>query len=403
MQPVVFDTLYEFTPPRESAFWPWLLGFWLNTYLDRTHGIVSVECRGAGHLKASLADGHGILLASNHCRPCDPMVLGVLSKQVGRPFFIMASAHLFAAGGFQAWLLPRLGVFSVYREGMDREALKTAIDILRAARRPLVVFPEGVVSRTNDRLNHLQEGAAFLARSAAKHRAAAQPPGKVVIHPVAIRYRFEGDLEASVAPVLDDIERRLAWTPKRDRSLFDRVALVGRALLSLKEIEYFGQTQAGTLAERIQRLIDHLLDPLEKEWLSKRDDIGASDVVARVKRLRLAILPDMVVGEISEAERSRRWRQLADLYLAQQLFFYPPDYIQDPPIPERLLETVERFEEDLTDTARAHRPIRVVVQVGEALEVPPGRERGHSPDPLLVTLHERLETLLAESRPVAKP
>ena len=38
------------------------------------------------------------------------------------------------------------------------------VDVVR---RPLVIFAEGVVSRTNDRLNALQEGVAFIARSAA--------------------------------------------------------------------------------------------------------------------------------------------------------------------------------------------------------------------------------------------
>ena len=54
-----------------------------------------------------------------------------------------------------------------------------------------------------------------------------------------------------------------------------------------------------------------------------------------------------------------RWlRQLADLYLAQQLHCYSGDYLADAPTPERLLETVERYEEDLTDTARPHPPPR---------------------------------------------
>lgn len=40
----------------------------------------------------------------------------------------------------------------MYREGLDRESLRTAIDILATARRPLVVFAEDVVTRANDRL-----------------------------------------------------------------------------------------------------------------------------------------------------------------------------------------------------------------------------------------------------------
>ncbi len=73
--------------------------------------------------------------------------------------------------------------------------------------------------------------------------------------------------------------------------------------------------------------------------------------MARVKRLRAAILPEMVTGDLTEADRAARWRHLADVYLVQQLHCYPGDYMEIP-APEHMLETVERYEEDLTDAAR---------------------------------------------------
>ena len=96
-------------------------------------------------------------------------------------------------------------------------------------------------------------------------------------------------------------------------------------------------------------------------------------VVARVKRLRVEILPDMVDEDLLEGERQRRWRQLADCYLAQQLSLYPTDYIGPDRPAERILETIERFEEDLADVATVHGPLTVLVEVGEAIEVSPRR------------------------------
>jgi hypothetical protein len=284
-----------------------------------------------------------------------------------------------------------VGAFSVYREGLDREAIKAAIDILNQARRPLVIFPEGMVSRTNDRLGNLMEGTELIARKAAKERATATPSGKVVVHPVAIRYFFDGELIASVTPVLEEIEKRLSWGSQRELPLLERIGKVGQALLALKEMEYLGAAQPGSVPDRLARLIDHLLRPLEDEWLKGPPE---AEVVGRVKRLRVAILPEMVSGEITEAERARRWKQLGDLYLAQQLSCYPPDYISSRPSAERILETVERFEEDLTDAARTHFPLRVVVEVGTAIEVKPDRERGTGADPLMQTLREHLEAML---------
>jgi hypothetical protein len=352
---------------------------------------VATEIRDSEHLQDSIRRGHGIILAPNHCRPGDPLVLGQLNEKSGRPIHTMASWHLFTEGRVKAWLLRRIGAFSIYREGLDREALRAAIHIVVEAKRPLVIFPEGIVSRTNDRLGTLQEGVTFVARAAAKQRAKATLPGQVVIHPVALKYFFEGDLAASVSPVLDSIESRLSWRPQRHLPLFERICRIGEGLLSLKEIEYMGHAQSGMIQQRLSALIDHLLQPLEKEWLNGQTEAA---VIERIKRLRSAIVPDLVARKVSEEERARRWRQLADIYLVQQLACYPGDYLSAKASPERFLETVERFEEDLTDTARAHGPFRVVIQVGPALAVGPGRDKSGPNDPLLGELERRLQAML---------
>ena len=400
MQSVVVAKPYKFVPPHRDAFWPTVLRP-LRARLLRSYGIATVECRGVARLAASVQAGHGIMLAPNHCRPGDPFAVATLGHAVGRHVHIMASWHVFMQGRVQRFLLPRVGAFSIYREGLDREALKCAGQIIAEARRPLVIFPEGIISRHNDRLNSLMEGTALIARTAARQRAAARPAARVVIHPVAIRYLFEGDLRATVDPMLANLEQRLSWRPEGNRPPLERIARIGAALLALKEIEHLGAPQAGGIAERIRRLIDHLLCPLEDEWLKGRHE---GDVVARVKLLRTALLPDLVAGQLSETENERRWELIARLHLAQQLSCYPGNYLSASPSPERILETVERFEEDLTDRVRQVAPLRVVLDVGEAIEVNPERVRGGE-DPLMKAIRTQLESMLqaslAERRPGA--
>ena len=120
--------------------------------------------------------------------------------------------------------------------------------------------------------------------------------------------------------------------------------------------------------------------------------------MGQIKRLRTAILPDMVHGELTEEERARRWRQLADLYFAQQLHCYSGNYLAAEPTPERLLETVERYEEDLTDAARPHPPIHAVISVGEGIEVAPARDRGAESDAVSTELRRQLEEMQEESK-----
>jgi 1-acyl-sn-glycerol-3-phosphate acyltransferase len=395
MQNVIIAKAYRFVPPRFSPFWARIIQWYLPTFLRKSFGITSWECVHAERLAASLKAGCGVLLAANHCRPCDPMILGLLSREVARPFHVMASWHLFMQSRAQSFLLPRLGGFSVYREGLDRESLKCATRILAEARFPLIIFPEGFVTRNNDRLMNLMDGVAFLARAAAKQRAASPPPGKVVLHPVFVRYFFEGDLAGTIAPVLREIEARLSWRPQSHLPLRERIVKAGHALLALKEMEYLGATQSGGAWERLPRLLDHLLEPLEREWTGGRRE---PDPMTRIKRLRTAILPEMVHGELSEEEGARRWRELADLYVAQQLHCYSGDYLADAPTPERLLETVERYEEDLTDMARPHAPIHAVISVGEAIEATSTRDRSGESDPVANELRRQLELMLEESK-----
>ncbi|MGE3776993.1 MAG: 1-acyl-sn-glycerol-3-phosphate acyltransferase, partial [Pirellulaceae bacterium] len=249
MQNIIIEKPYRFIPPHQGNWWPTIIQL-LRLYLPhlrRKEGVEAYEVRHAERLRQSLDAGHGILLTPNHCRTADPLVMGFLARDVGTHVFAMASWHLFNQDRFTAWAIRKMGAFSVNREGVDRAAIDTAVSILEEAKRPLILFPEGATSRTNDRLQALLDGVAFIARTAAKKRAK-RDGGQVVIHPIAIKYFFQGDLEAAVTPVLADMEQRFSWLPQSDLPIVARIAKVGRALLCLKEIEYFGQEQAGSLS-----------------------------------------------------------------------------------------------------------------------------------------------------------
>lgn len=403
MQNIILEEPYKFVPPVYSDWWPTFIRLYLKRYLRSQYGVYSVECRDVDRFRASLDAGHSVILAPNHSRLSDPLVLGYVSREAGRHMFAMASWHLFREHWFQHFMLRRMGAFSVYREGNDRQAIKTAVDILTENRRSLVIFPEGAVSRHNDLLMELMDGPSFIARQAAKRRAEHDPPGKVVIHPVAIRYAFDGDVQAVLGPVLDKFEARLAWAPQRHRSLVDRIGRIGTALLALKEVEYLGAPQTGDPYERAARLVDEVLTRIEREWNVKDPP---KSVVSRVKMLRTIILPDMIAQKVTPEEHERRWRHLSACYYVQQIAHYPRDYIlREKNLPERVVETVERMEEDFTDTSHKHEPYRCVIKVGEAIPVGTKRDRSAVTDPITDAMAQQIQSMLdelaAERTPVA--
>lgn len=405
---IVTDSNYEFVPPHQGNIWPRLLSRLATRMIRTRYGIHSVEIRDQQKLASVLSDGHGIVLAPNHCRMSDAMVLQSLSQSLHQPFFVMASSHLFRSNRIVKWALRRMGAFSVYREGVDRKAVDTAIDIIAHGSRPLVLFPEGALSHANERLNALMEGVSFIARTAARKRQKADTNGKagVCVVPVAIRYLFQGDLAATAGPILADIERRLSWRTQDDMPLVERIYKVGNALLGLKETEYLGGPRPGQISDRLEVLIDALLLPLEEEWLNGRSD---DSVINRVKKLRQAVVPDMISDNeadpgrtpLTPTELDRRWRQLQDMQFAQALSLYPREYIASRPTVDRILETVERLAENLSGKDQVNPPLKAIIQVGDPIPVAAKRERGADGDPVLnrleTSLTGMLETLSHES------
>jgi len=392
---VVTDSAYEFVPPHRGDRWPRILSFLTPRFLNTRYGVTGVEVRGEEKLRELRQSGHSVLLTPNHSRMADPVVLLQMARRLQHSLFIMASSHLFHGNRLMSFTMRRVGAFSVYREGVDRQAVKTAIDILTEAQRPLVIFPEGALSQANDHLCALMDGVSLIARSAQRKleadTAGTSPNRRVLVLPVGIKYLYQGNVDATASPILADIEERLLWGAQRDRPLMERVKRVGSALLSLKEIEYLGQPQSGTLEDRQDRLIDGVLAPIEEEWLTAN---RASSVFARVRDLRREIIPEMIDGGLAQEEISRRWKQLSDMELAQAISAFPPEYIASRPTVDRILETVERFAENLTGREQTHRPLRAIVQIGDPIDVEGRRARGTDSDPLIAAIADQLKTML---------
>lgn len=146
-------------------------------------------------------------------------------------------------------------------------------------------------------------------------------------------------------------------------------------------------------------MVDQLLGPLEEEWLGGQQEGG---IQTRVKSLRMKIFPELSRNEVDEEERKRRWKLLAKTYLAQQVDCYPENYIVESKSVDRILETVEKFEEDLYDQCRIHGKLKVVIDVGEAIEVSTKRDREATSDPLMSAIREQVQSMLDDLQKESK-
>jgi len=139
-----------------------------------------------------------VLFVSNHVSYADPPLLAAAA--LPRRMHFMAKRELFA-NPVGAWIIRSLGAFPVNRGAADRDAIRTAREIL-AEGEALLMFPEGTRS-TDGRLGAPWPGAGSLALE----------PGVQVV-PMAIwgsQRRF-GPVRVAVGPPMD-----LSSVPGRSR------------------------------------------------------------------------------------------------------------------------------------------------------------------------------------------
>ena len=355
----------------------------------REQWLEQVEVTGLEHVRKAVDAGQGVLITPNHPTHADAFSMYEAADQLGHPFFFMATWHVFdSRTRIGQWALQRHGVFSVDREGADLQAFKQAVKVVQDEPYPLVIFPEGEVYHCNDRVTPFREGAAAIALSAAK-----RSKRDVVCIPCALKYEYVEDPMQRLVAVMDELERQIHWRPRSDLPLTDRIYQFGEAVMALKEMEFLGRANSGTLVERTDVLANEILGRLERRHQLEPQH---ATIPERVKELRRRSIGALAKLDGAHSDRKQLDDDLDDLFLVVQLFSYPGDYVAEKPSVERLAETLDKFEEDLlgqySASIRARR--KVTVSFGEAVPVPSDRSGKDAPHRLTETLEQRVQQML---------
>ncbi|MGC1273840.1 MAG: lysophospholipid acyltransferase family protein [Planctomycetaceae bacterium] len=357
------------------------------------HGLSEVEVRGAEHVREAMEDGCGVLITPNHPSHADPFALQEAADGLGTPLYFMTAWQVFAmTHRLGRQVLRRHGCFSVNREGHDLRAFRQAVEILEHRNHPLVIFPEGEVFHLNDRTMPFRRGAALAALSAA--RRSGRP---VACVPCGITFEYVTDPTPRLLEVMDLLERRMSWTSRPGTPLIRRIERFAERMLSIKELEHFGETRHGAIQDRQAELLDTILMPLESRYGA---DGSGLTVPERVKRVRRLIIACSEAASDCEHRQFRLREDMDALFFVMQLFSYPADYLAGSPSLERLSETLDKFEEDVlgvpTATKRGVR--RAVVSFGAPIQVGAFDSVPRAAQSLTRVLRSRVQELIDEIR-----
>jgi 1-acyl-sn-glycerol-3-phosphate acyltransferase len=381
----------DFWAPRPSGVWRKLLSPVRKFYLKQFYAVRDVHVEGLERLSV-VREEDGVLLTPNHSHDSDPHVMMELGRRLERQFYFMAAWQIFKGHrGIDGFVLQRMGAFSVDREGCDRRAMRQAVDLMTGARW-LVVFPEGEIYHTNERLTPLREGVAFMAGTAQKALEKEADGRKVWIVPTAIRYTYLKDVTPQLEAAMGELEERMKLKSGKGSPLPQRIVRFGDAMLTLKEKEHLGKAQEGDLAGRLKTLINAILERHENKWLRKTQADGSVSV--RVKSLRQQLLEAWVDEKADAEARAGAREALDDVQLVMQLYSYPGDYVRENPTVERMAETIEKFEEDVYGGVirpKGERAARVII--GSPIDMS-AEGNGQRPRAAATDLTGKLETVI---------
>ena len=353
--------------------------------------LTGIEVRNAAVVREALDAGQGVLITPNHPTHADSYTVFAASDACGCPFYYMATWHVFdSKGKIAQWMLQKLGVFSIDREGTDLEAVKIARGILQEKHQPLVIFPEGEVYHCNDRITPFREGAAAIAMFSA--RKAKRP---IVAIPAALKYRYVDDPTDDLLEVMDRLEESVHWRPRPERPLPERIYALGGALMALKELEFLGEVRSGSLPARTDFLARHILARHEKQHGIDGQEKTIPERVKELRRIALEAIAELEQEDEESQQRKELDNMLDEVFLVVQLFSYPGDYVIENPTVERLAETLDKFEEDVlkcySATVRGER--HSTITFGQPVPVEYSRARSAAAD-LTSQLEEQIQQLL---------
>jgi len=420
---------YRFRPPRPNPFVIGTINLLFPLLLPLLERIVRVRVEVEGTAASPLApSGRAVLLLPNHPSETEPVVMTYLARRAGEPFRYLATHEIFQ--GWRAWLVQRMGAFSVLRGRPDRASLRTATRLLADDGRKLVVFPEGETHMQNDLILPFKRGALQIGFWALERQQALGKPVTLPVVPVAVRYGYVGDARPALLAGMTRLERHLGLPARANDALADRLRRACLVVLDGVEREY-GLRRAEPAWSRALGHADEVSDELPPGALNARLLAVTARIAARVRQVvpvasgvahdETAPLPlrmralfnatfdyldGMAEGKTFYERRLHARRItaaracLADLWRLQNFMVFGEGTLAPPLSLERLGEVLFRLEKEVYGNPRTRPWREAVVRLGAPVDLAdwlPDYQASRKQALAWVTnvMEERLRTLLA--------
>ncbi len=303
-----------------------------------------------------------MLLLPNHPTFDDPIVIFALSARLGIPFYYL-SARETLQGKRGAWL-QLLGVYSIRRGMVDRSSVAQTLELLTQPSGKLVIFAEGGCSFQNDTVMPFRVGAiqmAFQAMNKVLKQEKTLPDLYAV--PIAIKYRYSGNMTGAIEQTLKQLEQALEVKPIGD--LYQRLRTVAFEVLLKCEREYgLVNPQVTDWNQRVANLKAHVLQQCEQQ-------LGLTSASGELDRERTYRVQQALEEPIA-SDRLWTWEFMSKAAWRVLNFDAIYDgYVAAKLTPERFLDTLIRLERDVFNIDRprpkGHR--QALLRVAEPLNL----------------------------------
>ena len=356
--------MLDFKPPKPNSLFirvtQWLMPLVLRGPLKITKLVIDPESL---EQLREIAD-YPTVLVPNHADYADASIMFTLSKRLGNRFHYMCARETFK-GRIRSFFMQRLGVYSVTRGSIDREAFRTTRSLLTEGKHPLVIFAEGEISRQNDTVLPFESGVVQLCFWGLDDMTKADAIKPLYVVPIGIKYIYDEEMWDEIEEALTRLEREiLPQGSPTVEDLYGRLRLIGAAIVSTLEREYKLRTSEDrSLNERIEQLREHILSQME-------EFMGATPQTTVPSRTRVRSLKNLIDAEIyrETEELSAYERQIHEQRLEKFQEFYPDlnrlfnfiaiydGYVGETQSPERFLEVITRIEREVFGDSKPRGP-----------------------------------------------